>query len=225
MLRGLLNLLYPNLCASCQEVLLKNENVICYNCLVDLPRSLYYQDIENPIAKLFWGKIKLEIALSAFTFIKKGKVQRLMHELKYQGNTKVGELMGIELGKEIDKAKITDKVDVVIPVPLHKKKLKQRGYNQSQFIAIGVAKVLECEMDTDLLKRMEHSESQTRKSKYERWENVGEAFTLTDANQYIGKHILLVDDVVTTGATLEACCKKLEEIEGVKLSVGTLASA
>ena len=225
MLRGLLNLLYPNLCASCQEVLLKNENMICYNCLVDLPRSLYYQDIENPIAKLFWGKIKLEIALSAFTFIKKGKVQRLMHELKYQGNTKVGELMGIELGKEIDKAKITDKVDVVIPVPLHKKKLKQRGYNQSQFIAIGVAKVLECEMDTDLLKRMEHSESQTRKSKYERWENVGEAFTLTDANQYIGKHILLVDDVVTTGATLEACCKKLEEIEGVKLSVGTLASA
>ena len=225
MLRGLLNLLYPNLCASCQEVLLKNENVICYNCLVDLPRSLYYQDIENPIAKLFWGKIKLEIALSAFTFIKKGKVQRLMHELKYQGNTKVGELMGIELGKEIDKAKITDKVDVVIPVPLHKKKLKQRGYNQSQFIAIGVAKVLECEMDTDLLKRMEHSESQTRKSKYERWENVGEAFTLTDANQYIGKHILLVDDAVTTGATLEACCKKLEEIEGVKLSVGTLASA
>ena len=193
--------------------------------MVDLPRSLYYQDMENPIAKLFWGKIKLEIALSAFTFIKKGKVQRLMHELKYQGNTKVGELMGIELGKEIDKAKITDKVDVVIPVPLHKKKLKQRGYNQSQFIAIGVAKVLECEMDTDLLKRMEHSESQTRKSKYERWENVGEAFTLTDANQYIGKHILLVDDVVTTGATLEACCKKLEEIEGVKLSVGTLASA
>lgn len=225
MLRGLLNLLYPNLCASCQEVLLKNENVICYNCLVDLPRSLYYQDIENPIAKLFWGKIKLEIAISAFTFIKRGKVQRLMHELKYQGNTKVGELMGIELGKEIDKAEITDKVDVVIPVPLHKKKLKQRGYNQSEFIAIGVAKALECEMDTDLLKRMEHSESQTKKSKYERWENVGEAFTLTDANQYTNKHILLVDDVVTTGATLEACCKKLEEIEGVKLSIGTLASA
>lgn len=225
MLRGLLNLLYPNLCASCQEVLLKNENVICYNCLVDLPRSLYYQDIENPIAKLFWGKIKLEIAISAFTFIKRGKVQRLMHELKYQGNTKVGELMGIELGKEIDKAGIMDKVDVVIPVPLHKKKLKQRGYNQSEFIAIGVAKALECEMDTDLLKRMEHSESQTKKSKYERWENVGEAFTLTDANQYTNKHILLVDDVVTTGATLEACCKKLEEIEGVKLSIGTLASA
>jgi ComF family protein len=225
MLRGLLNLLYPNQCASCQEVLLKNENVICYNCIVDLPRSLHYQDMENPIAKLFWGKIKLEMALSAFTFIKKGKAQRLMHELKYKGNTKVGELMGVELGKEIDKAEIADKVDVVVPVPLHKKKLKQRGYNQSEFIAIGVAKVLKCEMNTDLLKRMEHSESQTKKSKYERWENVGAAFTLTDANQYIGKHILLVDDVVTTGATLEACCKKLEEIEGVKLSIGTLASA
>jgi len=218
-------LLYPNLCASCQEVLLKNENVICFNCMVDLPRSLHYQDMENPIAKLFWGKIKLEMALSAFTFGKKGKVQRLMHELKYKGNTMVGELMGIELGKEIDKAEIADKVDVVVPVPLHKKKMKQRGYNQSEFIAIGVAKVLECEMDPDLLQRMEHSESQTKKSKYERWENVGEAFTLTDANQYIGKHILLVDDVVTTGATLEACCKKLEEIKGVKLSIGTLASA
>jgi len=193
--------------------------------MVDLPRSLHYQDMENPIAKLFWGKIKLEMALSAFTFGKKGKVQRLMHELKYKGNTMVGELMGIELGKEIDKAEIADKVDVVVPVPLHKKKMKQRGYNQSEFIAIGVAKVLECEMDPDLLQRMEHSESQTKKSKYERWENVGEAFTLTDANQYIGKHILLVDDVVTTGATLEACCKKLEEIKGVKLSIGTLASA
>ena len=225
MLRSLLNLLYPNLCAACQEVLVQNENVICYNCLVDLPRSLYYQDIENPITKLFWGKIKLEMALSAFTFSKKGKVQKLMHELKYNANTRVGEVMGIELGKEIDKAEITDKVDVVIPVPLHKKKLKQRGYNQSEFIAIGVAKVLNCEMNTALLKRMEHSESQTKKSKYERWENVGAAFTLTDANQYIDKHILLVDDVVTTGATLEACCKKLEEIEGVKLSVGTLASA
>ncbi|MDC0313500.1 phosphoribosyltransferase family protein [Flavobacteriales bacterium] len=192
---------------------------------MDLPRSLYYQDIENPIAKLFWGKIKLEMALSAFTFIKKGKVQGLMHELKYKGNTKVGELLGIELGKEFDKAEITDKVDVVVPVPLHKKKLKQRGYNQSEFIAIGVARVLNCEMNTNLLKRIEHSESQTKKSKYERWENVGAAFTLTDANRYRGKHILLVDDVVTTGATLEACCKKLEEIEGVKLSIGTLASA
>jgi ComF family protein len=225
MLRGLLNLLYPNLCAACQEVLLNNENVICYNCLLDLPRSLYYQDIENPIAKIFWGKLKLEMAISAFTFTKKGKVQRLIHELKYKGNTRVGELMGIELGKEIDKAKITDKVDVVIPVPLHKKKLKQRGYNQSEFIAIGVSKVLNCEMNTTLLKRIEHSESQTKKSKYERWENVGDAFTLTDENQYIGKHILLVDDVVSTGATLEACCKKLQEIDGVKLSVGALASA
>jgi len=225
MLRGLINLLYPNLCASCQEFLLKNENVICFNCMVDIPRTFYYQDMENPIAKLFWGKIKLEFALSAFTFVKKGKVQRLMHELKYKGNTKVGELMGIELGKEIDKVEIADKVDLVIPVPLHKKKLKQRGYNQSAFIAIGVAKVLACELNTTLLKRVELSESQTKKSKYERWENVVSAFMLTDANQYKGKHILLIDDVVTTGATLEACCKKLKEIKGVKLSVGTLASA
>ena len=112
-----------------------------------------------------------------------------MHELKYNGNTKVGEIMGIELGKEIDKVEITDKVDVVVPVPLHKKKLKQRGYNQSAFIAIGVAKVLTCEINTNLLKRLEPSESQTKKSKYERWENVGSAFTLTDANQYTGKHI------------------------------------
>ena len=193
--------------------------------MLDIPRSAHYQDMENPVAKLFWGKIKLEMALSAFTFVKKGKVQRLMHELKYNGNTKVGEIMGIELGKEIDKVEITDKVDVVVPVPLHKKKLKQRGYNQSAFIAIGVAKVLTCEINTTLLKRVEPSESQTKISKYERWENVGSAFTLTDANQYKDKHILLVDDVVTTGATLEACCKKLKEIKGVKISVGTLASA
>jgi len=225
MLKSFLNLLYPNLCAGCQEVLVKNENVICYNCLVDLPRSLHYQDNENPIAKLFWGKIKLEFAIAAFTFLKMGKIQKLMHELKYKGNTKVGEILGIELGKEISKVKTTENIDLVIPVPLHKKKQKQRGYNQSEFVAIGVAKVLECDMTTDLLKRKEHSESQTRKSKYERWENVGEVFTLTNATQFKGKHILVVDDVVTTGATLEACCKKLEEIEGVKISIATLASA
>jgi len=225
MLRSFLNLLYPNLCASCQEVLLKNEKTICYNCLVDLPRSLYYQDNENPIAKLFWGKIKLEIATSSFSFIKKGKIQRLMHELKYKGNTEVGEILGIELGKEIAKIENSLKIDIVIPVPLHPKKQRKRGYNQSDSIAEGVAKVLECEMNIGLLKRKEHSESQTRKSKYERWENVGEVFTLANAEDLKGKHILIVDDVVTTGATLEACCKKLEEIEEVKLSIATLASA
>lgn len=225
MFRALLNLFYPSLCASCREVLLKNERVVCVNCLIDMPRTLYYQDNENPVAKLFWGKLQLESAVSAFTFVKGGKIQHLMHELKYRSNTDVGELLGIELGKEILKIKEIAPVDCVIPVPLHKKKRIQRGYNQSDFIAEGTARVLECEVSYNLLKRKDFSESQTRKSKYERWENVGEVFSLTEKEKYKNKHILLVDDVVTTGATLEACCKKLEEIEGVKISIGTLASA
>ena len=225
MLRSLLNLLYPNLCASCSEVLLKNENTICFNCLVDMPRSLYYQDPDNSVAKLFFGKVKLETAISAFIFVKKGRVQRLMHELKYKNNTEVGEILGVELGKEVSKVEGLQKVDLVIPVPLHLKKQKQRGYNQSDFIAKGVARALTCDMSIEFLKRKEDSESQTKKSKYERWENVGEAFIVENGKEFSGKHILLVDDVVTTGATLEACCKKLEEIEGVVLSIATLASA
>ena len=225
MWKSLLNLFYPNLCAACKDVLVKNENTICFNCLVDIPRSLDYQDNENSIAKLFWGKLKLEHALSAFTFVKGGKIQHLMHELKYRSNTDVGYILGVELGKEIQKINNLSPIDVVIPVPLHKKKFKQRGYNQSNSIAEGVAKVLECEISTELLKRTEYSESQTKKSKYERWENVGKIFSLLEKEKYKGKHILVVDDVVTTGSTLEACCTKLLEIDDVKLSIGTLASA
>ena len=225
MLRSFLNLIYPTLCASCGKALHRNEKAICVNCLGDIPRTEYYMDKDNVVAKLFWGKVKLEFGLSSFVFVKKGKIQKLMHELKYRGNTEVGEVLGIELGKEIKKLEGVTQVDFVVPVPLHPKKLKLRGYNQSDFIANGVAKVLGCEVGSDILLRNHFTESQTKKSKYERWENVGSVFQINRKDEIKNKHILIVDDVVTTGSTIEACCIALKEIEGVKLSVATLASA
>lgn len=225
MFRSLLNLFYPNLCASCKEVLLKNEKTICVNCLIDMPRNLDFKDADNPVAKMFWGKVKLEHAFSSFSFVKNGKIQTLMHELKYKGNTDVGEILGVEVGKDIKRIECLSDIDFIVPVPLHKKRLLQRGYNQSEFIAIGIAKVIDSLVDTSVLKRSNNSASQTKKSKYERWENVGDIFEITDKNKFEGKHLLLVDDVVTTGATLEACCKKLEEVDGLRISIVTLASA
>lgn len=225
MLRSFFNLFYPKLCSSCGSALRRNENVICTICIIDLPRSSYYLDNDNPVAKMFWGRVKLEAAIATFIFVKKGKIQKIMHELKYNGNTEVGEILGIELGKDFKRIEHLPKVDFVIPVPLHPKKQKLRGYNQSDFIANGVAKILECEVGFDILVRKDHSDSQTKKSKYERWENVGSIFKVGRKEELFGKHVLLVDDVITTGSTLEGCCLALQEIEGIKISIGTLASA
>jgi len=225
MFKNLINLFYPNLCAACKVSLNESEHTICFTCLSELPKTKFYCDNENPVAKLFWGRVNLEAAISSFVFVKKGKVQKLMHELKYNNNENVGELLGVELGKDFIKIENIDKVDFVIPTPLHPKKLKIRGYNQSEAIARGIAKVLKCDLGLTYLERIEHSDTQTLKSKYERWENVGSIFKVNEPVNLRNKHILIVDDVVTTGATIEACCKVLENIEGVKISVGTLAFA
>ncbi len=225
MFSDFVQLLYPNLCASCDSVLLKNENSICVKCWVEIPRTTHCLDSENPVAKMFWGRVDLKMALSAFQFSKNGKVQRLMHQLKYKGNTKVGELVGVELGKEIIKSVNYSKVDAVIPVPLHPKKMKSRGYNQSVFIAQGVAKVLECEVVGGALIRKIDSGSQTKRSRYERWKNVGEIFELKKGKELEGKHVLIVDDVITTGSTIEGCCLALKSINGISLSIATVAMA
>lgn len=225
MFKNFINLIYPRLCASCRATLKEGEKTICVFCLSELPRSSFYLDQDNPVAKLFWGKVKLETAIASFVFVKKGKIQQLMHELKYKGTTEVGEVLGVELGKDLQKVENLLKIDYVIPVPLHPKKLKIRGYNQSDYIAFGVAKVLGSSVGDEFFIRNKHSESQTKKSKYERWENVGSIFNIDKIEELENKHVLIVDDVVTTGSTIEACCKALENVKGVKISVATLAFA
>ncbi len=225
MWKDFLSLIYPNSCPGCNDVLLKNEVGICTVCLSELPKTNYYKDHANPVAKLFWGRIPLEIAVSVYYYSKESKVQKLIHALKYSGKTKIGEILGVELGKEVLKHSKYSKVDLIIPIPLFKKKEKTRGYNQSFFIAKGVARILKAPIENNILIKKIPSATQTDKSRFERWNNINEHFALRNNKSLENTHVLLVDDVVTTGSTIEACSNAFKGIQGVKLSVATLAKA
>lgn len=224
MLQDLLSLFYPNLCAGCNKSLLKNERVICIDCRASMPRTDFHTFRENPVHKLFRGRTNVESSTSLLYFNKGAGVQKMLHQLKYKGNTELGEELGNELGSAIKDSAYFQGIDAVIPVPLHPKKEKLRGYNQSMLIAKGVAQSLQVEASKNLVRKT-NSGSQTRKSRYERWENVETAFAIKNPEKLKGKHILLIDDVVTTGATIEACVNELLKLDGTKVSVATLACA
>lgn len=218
-------LLFPELCMACGAGLTAGEKLICTECLFNLPYTNFHQQPDNIVAQQFWGKIKLEAAYALFYFAKGGKVQNLVHSLKYKGIKQVGNRLGELAGAQLVKNEIFKTVDAVIPVPLHKKRLKQRGYNQAERFAQGIAGQLNVEVDTDSLTRPAATETQTHKSRFERFDNMQEVFVVQQPGRLKNKHILLVDDVITTGSTLEACGIKLLEIEGVKLSIATIAYA
>ena len=171
------------------------------------------------------GRSKLENAAALFTFNKDGNAQKLIHTLKYEEGKNVGIFLGQQLGFAIKESEFFNNIDIVIAVPLHPKKQKLRGYNQSAYLAKGIKEVLSIPINKKSLLRIENTDSQTRKKRFSRWENMMNSFDLKTTNKLIDKHILLVDDVVTTGATLEACAQKLLEIKGVKVSVVTIAVA
>ncbi len=152
-------------------------------------------------------------------------VQRLIHQLKYKGNYEIGVFLGKLCGSKLKDSEYFNTADVIIPVPLHWKKVKKRGYNQSEMFAKGLSKIMGAELNTTVLSRKVHTETQTRKSRQERWKNVSDVFELSAPGQLTGKHILLVDDVITTGATLEASATRLCSIPDVKISIATIATA
>lgn len=223
LLQSFLTLFYPNICSGCNSAISSKDEIICVSCWSNLPKSYQYKNKQNHTAKLFWGRYPLENAFSTFLYYKGNSLQNMVYDLKYRGNQKVGEVLGKEIGKEILLANI--KIDVIIPVPLHPAKLQKRGYNQAYSIAKGIKEVIKCDLNTDSLLRKVNTDTQTRKSKFERWENVKEIFSLQNKEKIVGKHLLLVDDVITTGSTIEGCCHTLGEMEGVKISVVAIASA
>jgi len=220
-----IDLMFPNLCVVCGNNLQKNEHQLCLSCLVDIPRTNYHLIEENPIEKRFWGKVPVCRATSYFFFQKGSSFQKLLHLLKYKGNKEIGELMGKYAAIDLIDAPDFASVDLIIPVPLHPQKYKSRGYNQSEWIGKGISLILNKPQDTSTLQRVRENPSQTRKSVYERFENTEGIFKLSDSTILAGKHVLLVDDVLTTGSTLEACILALLETEGIKISVFTLAVA
>ena len=218
-------LLFPELCPACGESLVANEHIICTDCLYHLPQTNFHLQPDNIVARQFWGKIKLEGAYALYFFAKGGRIQNLMHHFKYKGMQKIGNLLGNIASGQLAKSEVFKSVDVIIPVPLHKSRLKERGYNQSACFAEGLAQKLNAVVQTDNLVRLKATETQTHKSRFLRFENMQEVFTINDRESLKNKHVLLVDDVVTTGATLEACGIELLKIEGLKLSIATIAYA
>ena len=223
MFNDFFNLIFPKLCCSCNNALLKNENIICISCIVSLPKTNFHLDKENPVNKVFWGRVKIEMAASFYLFSKKSKVQNLLHHLKYKGVKEVGTIVGKLFGYDLAASEYFKDIDFIVPVPLHKKKLKKRGYNQSEWIAIGIAESMKVPINIDSLCRKVDSQTQTKKGRYKRWENVGEIFGITN-DKLNNKSVLLIDDVVTTGATIEACAQVLIK-QNCRVYVATIAYA
>lgn len=221
----LTELLFPRLCVCCGDKLIEQEQWICLHCLHHIPRTNFHLEAENPVARLFYGRVKIEFATSFFYFSKGSSYQSLIHNLKYKGMKELGAEMGKHFGIDLQQSDDFSTIDLICPVPLHPKKEKKRGYNQSWWIASGMAAQMNIPLSDDNLKRVTFTDTQTRKNRFERWQNVEGIFELTNPEAYAGKHILLVDDVVTTGATIEACAQAILSKTDARVSIATLATA
>lgn len=225
LLNNIISLLYPEVCAACGEVLIRDEKIVCMKCQYLLPKTGYELHLDNPLSKLFWGRVPFHAVTACFFFSKKGKIQHLIHELKYKSNREAGHFLGMEMGKILQKAPLFQDVDYLIPIPLHPKRQHQRGYNQSEVIARGIQEIMKQKVSTTHLIRSINTATQTKKSREERYENMKNIFVVNKQDELAGKHILLIDDVITTGATLEACGNALIQIPNIKISIATVACA
>jgi ComF family protein len=218
-------LFFPRTCVVCGSSLFKNEHQICSRCLTHLPETNFHKDKENEVTQVFWGRVPLVTGASLYYYKKGGSVQQLLHQFKYNGHQEIGHFIGRYYGARLKEAEHFQKVDIIIPIPLHKKKQKLRGFNQAELFANGLGHSMEVEVDTSSVIRHVETSTQTRKSRYNRWENVNEIFAVTQPGRLENKHILVVDDVITTGATMEACLQILHNIPGTLLSVASIAFA
>lgn len=218
-------LLFPRCCVVCGERLSKSEEFLCFKCLASLPRTRLHERAGNEMEKNLWGKLPIERASAFLFYIKGGKVRKLLYELKYYHNPKIGHFLGRCMAAELKPSGFFSGIDYIIPVPLHGKRERKRGYNQSALLADGVAAVVGCPVLCDVIVRTCYTESQTRKSYYERWVNVRDVFEYVPTTSLEGKHILLLDDVFTTGATIVACADALRQVPKLRISVLALALA
>ena len=220
----LIDLIFPRHCCVCGETLSRQEHDICLNCLYTLPKIEAHHKLE--IEQIFWGKIGIEHATSFIYYRKGSPYNALMHKLKYKDTPEVGTRLAEMAAKELLESGFFNGITRIVPLPLSRKKQRQRGYNQSEYIAMGLSKVTGIPVDTTLVKRDIANETQTHKHREERWKNVENIFSVTDATALSGKHILLVDDVITTGATLTSCGRAILHVApDAKISIFTLACA
>lgn len=222
-LTPLIRLLYPETCCSCNSNLYSGESLMCTNCRHDLPRFENYDYRNNRLSEVFKGRISLELMGAFLNFYNTGKTKNLVHQLKYHGRQEIGTLLGYWVGNELKKNKDFQSIDCVVPVPLHSKKLRKRGYNQLSTFGETLASVIQANYESKILVRSSFTNTQTFKGRFDRFLNTETKFTITDLNAFSNQHILLIDDVITTGATIESCYRELQKTKGIKISVFAMA--
>jgi len=219
------HLIFPDLCNACGTTLFEGEKQICIRCRHDLPYTDFHLYQDNAVARLFWGRIPCHAAMAMLYFRKGSKVQSLIHSLKYKDQTGLGFVLGSMMGEKMKQSSYYSSADLIIPVPLHPKKERSRGYNQAKYIADGIGTTLHLPVDITSLIKSTATGTQTKKNRYHRFENMQSVFSVPDCSSLTGKHIILVDDVITTGATLESCGQALLANGAGKISIVAAAFA
>lgn len=225
LIKDILNIIFPKVCCSCDRGLTRNEVLICFHCRSELPKTNMADAYDNELVNKFLGKLEINFGLAYLYFLKSGITQKLLHQLKYNNVPEIGELLGKWFGAEMNRHELTGKINLIVPVPLHPKKQRKRGYNQSDHFAKGISEITNIPIDFESLKRILYSRSQTIKTKEQRWKSVEHAFQISDDKLIRNKNVLLVDDVITTGATLEACGHQILNCGAKILSIATIAIA
>lgn len=221
--RGLIRLFFPHICPGCGSDLLSEHQTICLQCLHRLPRTGFENLSGNPVEKIFWGRLPLVAASSYLYFSKSSSLQRLLHQFKYGGQKEIGLFLGRIMGEAIVRSGRFSEADALIPLPLAATRERSRGYNQALVLCKGIAASLPIPVWDDALFRPLHTESQTRKNRIDRWQNMAGKFVCRNPDRFRSRHLMLIDDVITTGATLEAAGHALVSIPGLKLSLASLA--
>ena len=223
MVKNLLNLFFPKVCYACRNLLVDQETYICTDCRHNLPVTNYHFNNDDTVKKVLYGRVKLENATALLQFQKKGMVQHLLHGLKYKGYENIGVFLGKWLGEELKTIEAYGNIDAVVPVPLHKRKQRKRGYNQVDKFGLEIAKALDVEYIDTVLIKTTSTKTQVFKERIARWNNNNEVFSITNHNTIANKHILLVDDIITTGATIETCANQLLKSKNIKISIAVMA--
>ncbi|MFC4262628.1 ComF family protein [Ferruginibacter yonginensis] len=225
LLTSVTHLFYPHICNGCGTDALSNQQLLCIQCINDLPYTYFEPVPQNPIEHIFTGRLAINAATAGFYFAKGAIMQQLMHELKYKSNKEIGIYLGSLLGEQLLQSNRFNNIDYLIPLPMFKDKEYKRGYNQATVICEGLQSKMNIPILHNTVIRSHYTETQTKKSRTARWDNVSESFKVQHPATLKGKHILLVDDVITTGATLEACAQKIYTVENVQISIATLTTA
>lgn len=217
------HLLYPCLCTACGSDVVSHNNMLCLDCINEMPTTDFYSYKDNPVEKIFWGRLDVSAAAALVYFTKGSIVQNLLHQLKYTGNKDIGYYLGKMMGEKLRESDRFGNIEVLIPMPLFFRKQRKRGYNQAELLCEGISQVIKVPVENDVIQRKKNTETQTHKGRLARWNNIEGTFELGMAAKIVHRNVLLVDDVVTTGATLEACGSKLLNVDGLRLSIAAFA--